>query len=706
MGDTSLVLRHAFDAGGGIVSSDFNFRDHELVVVRRSSLHLYKIHDDDTCQLRFKLPASDKEQFLHVQYAEWINAFVVFRQLGAGLHRALLQADGSSLDDLGTLSQDGASLLAVVKHSQLHEFVTADSTGGIRLWALRYSTAIASRHPSPTKQSATAALRCPTRLYIQDAKGTQWHALAMDSMHQRVIGASTRGVKLFDALSGHVLAKFQSHPIRSMAYLPWRDSILIFPSASGASTQEWNVADLDAIHRRIHDDGDQPAAAIFDQLDGHTVAMSTSVHAFATKLGIDGVVATTKSSQLVVWSAHGQVLLPLRSVASDAPPSFESSFVFCDFQCAARNWIYVVQTNDKSCRVSIVELLSRNSTARMLTSSSKLLSLRDVPFNTPPRGVAARRGYMLFGGTTSVKSIQLFEDVALPVCDLALTRHEGTSLSMRSESRSILCVGVAHDVPVICFLDYSTLLAKCIVGWSDGVLDLFQLTGQRWRMLKRPSGVLADCVCTLQVAHGIALVAGDASGSLDSWRVQEHAASDYLGAIQAHAESIVSIQNPSEMCFATISLDGQIKLWTFAQHGGGWTLAGFFHTLSSNLSVAKLVDASHICCGTESGAVELWKLPAARQATTTTTLLTAKKPLLYQPHAHRLAVTDIAVYQNVGASIDHDFTLVATMARDQTIVFWYFGDVLVPFRVVVASVAPCGGFFSTAASSYVAFLSS
>ncbi|KAH9075921.1 hypothetical protein Ae201684P_012412 [Aphanomyces euteiches] len=703
MGDTSLVLRHAFDASGGgmVVSSDFNFRDHELVVVRRSSLHLYKLHDDDTCQLRFKLPASDKEQFLHVHYAEWINAFVVFRQLGAGLHRALLQADGSSLDDLGALSpDDGASLFAVVKHSQLHEFVTADSTGGIRFWALRYSTAAAAMAPSrsktsPTKSSvAAAALRCPTRLSIQDAKGTQWHALAMDSMHQRVIGASSRGgVKLFDALSGHVLAKFQPdqrHPIRSMAFLPFRDSILVVFSASGASTEEWNVADLNAIHR-IHGDG-QPAAAIFDQLDGHTVAMSTSVHAFATKLGIDGVVATTKSSQVLVWSACGQILLPLRSVAvaawmdssSDAP-SFKSSFVFCDFQCAARNWIYVVETNDASCRVSIVELLSPNSSARMLTSSSKLWSLRDVPFNTPPRGVHARRGYMLFGGTTGVKSIQLFEDVALPVCELALTRHEG--------------VVAQQDVAVICFLDYSTLLAKCIVGWSDGVLDLFQLTGQRWRMLKRPSGILADCVCTLQVADGIALVAGDASGSFDSWRVQEDAASDYLGAIQAHAESIVSIQTPCEMCLATISLGGEIKLWTFGR--GGWTLAGFFHTLSSNLSVAKLVDAAHICCGTENGAVELWKLPAAmRQGTTTTTLLTAKKPLLYQPQAHRLAVTDVAVFQNVGASIDHDFTLVATMARDQTIVFWYFfGDVFVPFRVVVASVVPCGGFFSTAASS-------
>ncbi|CAK4691476.1 unnamed protein product [Aphanomyces euteiches] len=342
----------------------------------------------------------------------------------------------------------------------------------------------------------------------------------MDSMHQRVIGASSRGgVKLFDALSGHVLAKFQPdqrHPIRSMA------------------TEEWNFADLNAIHR-IHGDG-QPAAAIFDQLDGHTVAMSTSVHAFATKLGIDGVVATTKSSQVLVWSACGQILLPLRSVAvaawmdssSDAP-SFKSSFVFCDFQCAARNWIYVVETNDASCRVSIVELLSPNSSARMLTSSSKLWSLRDVPFNTPPRGVHARRGYMLFGGTTGVKSIQLFEDVALPVCELALTRLEG--------------VVAQQDVAVICFLDYSTLLAKCIVGWSDGVLDLFQLTGQRWRMLKRPSGILADCVCTLQVADGIALVAGDASGSFDSWRVQEDAASDYLEAIQAHAERYIGTRH-------------------------------------------------------------------------------------------------------------------------------------------------------------------
>ncbi|RLO13454.1 hypothetical protein DYB28_014018, partial [Aphanomyces astaci] len=39
-------------------------------------------------------------------------------------------------------------------------------------------------------------------------KKTHWHALCVDTKHQRIAAASPRAIKLVDALSGVILAKF------------------------------------------------------------------------------------------------------------------------------------------------------------------------------------------------------------------------------------------------------------------------------------------------------------------------------------------------------------------------------------------------------------------------------------------------------------------------------------------------------------------
>ncbi|ETV70618.1 hypothetical protein, variant [Aphanomyces astaci] len=805
---TFLLREEVLSTVGSITSSDYNFRDHELVLTNGNLIQVYSGLASDDVQLRHTWHADDGEVFLRVIYVEWNNAVLVFSAIGSALHRRLLQSDSlgnNGFDDLGVLCYEG-TLLDVAKNPDVHEVVTTDSLGGIRMWSIRGSSSTHADTPtrSTTFHSSTnntpshslvsgvttcssstsppkknECLRCPTRLHVQDTKKTTWHALCVDTKHQRIAAASPRAIKLVDALSGVILAKFptssNSTPpalVRRLAYVPLVDEILAF---GPHGVDVWNVSNVKQVPVSV------PRHAIHNalQLDDdttffHDVASCCVTHtpsAFATKSGLPAVVLLTTTSKLAFVPVQDtldeparvlafqlrSLALPLDTVSGYSPSTvsspaaavanrkpYSNGFVFSNLQHTARHFVAIVQSHTAGSCLRVVEVLSTQSTSRMVSASTNLFSLREIPFTIPaaqqrdPTGggvVRPRRGYSLFGGTVAAKSVQLFEDVALPVCELALPRHEGVDFPTVE--------GVSQ--PVICFLEYSTHLAKCIVGWSDGVLDLFSLNGHRWCLLKRPCGVMADCVCTLQLSNGVVgLVVGDAQGSLDTWLVEAHAWT-YHGTFVAHSENIVSIQNPaalpshnidddvvadkSTVCstnnnnnnaggfcrpsIVTTAFDGQIKLWewtlvdeNYSIETSGWQLVGLFKTHSINISVAKLVDRNHLCCGCEAGAVELWTLPR-HHVKGATSLLTTKKAITFSPSAHANTVTDIAVHHNIGTTVDHDFTLLATLARDHTILLWYFagGDICVPFRVVVTSAKPCGGYFSTAATpNAVSFL--
>ncbi|ETV90564.1 hypothetical protein H310_14689 [Aphanomyces invadans] len=786
---TLLLRDEIVSTVASITSSDYNFRDHELVVTNGAVLQVYTGLASDEVQLRHTWHAQGGEAFVRVVYVEWTNAFVVFCVVGPALHRRLLQlgAVGYAFDDLGVLCHEG-TLLDVAMNHNVHELVTTDSVGGIRMWSIRSASVSgdAARrggvlsngsglHDAVGNQGGTTGgtassppkklewHRCPTRLHVQDAKNTTWHVLCVDTQHQRIVAASSCAIKVFDALSGAVLAKCRhatrapAPHVRQLVYVPHVHHVL---AIGPRGVDVWDVSSLklDPTYMDVH-----PYQNAHERVDGGgaddvmSCCLTHTPSAYATKPGLAAVVILTASSKVMVvpcgeLDRHAiipplsfqlkSLQLPMDAVAdawampppSLAPPTRDGTagFVFANAQYSARDFVILVQTHPDGSCIRVVEVLSARSTSRMLTSSSKLFSLREISFtlpSPPQRGHVPRRGYSLFGGTAVAKSVQLFEDVALPVCQLALPRHEGV------DYHGLDTNGAAPD-PVLCFLEYSAYLAKVIVGWSDGVLDLFSLNGQRWRLLKRPSGVMADCVGTVQLPNAVvALVAGDADGLLDTWFIEPHA-STFCGSIAAHSEPIVSIQVPAALsypdsdsnesgiaprspasqatpcrpCMVTTAFDGQIKVWEWMVEAPisavdgthmdttRWRLAGLFKTHSIHVSVAKLVNGSHLCCGCETGAVELWALPR-RSSKGATSLGTSKKAVLFCPAAHCSAVSDVAVYRSDGSTGDPDFTLVATMARDHTILFWYFvGDICVPFRRSLLSANPCGGYFSTAAT--------
>ncbi|OQR92099.1 hypothetical protein ACHHYP_04030 [Achlya hypogyna] len=688
---------------GPIVASDYNFRDGELAITDGALLVLFG-NLEGCAELRRSVVAADGERFAHVLYIEWINAFLVLVAKGGILYRKFLPAGASQLEDATVLAPEGA-FLACAKNSSRHEILSADTSGGIKIWSAR------ARPPTATTGKARTTelrdvIKCPQRLHIQDSKCTTWQCLCVDTDNQRIFAASFRTIRFFDGVTGHILGRLPKWSVDTvvsyLVFVPSTDHLLV----QTESLEVWDVANLKATALVT----DTPLATC-PVIAGATT--TTMMHG-PTTLSLDAVYATKPGfSSVVVTDPTGRVALFLCTppsydvgVPSFAVPQLHlpstaaitmsysqtnwKSSIHCNFQYSARNFVTLIQTNGQLSKLVSLEVLAVTSTARVLTSSCRLYSLRDFGFTKATREAQLRRGYVLFGSSF----VQVFEDTCLSVCELTTERNDGAEIKDASN-------------PIITFLDYSALLGKCIVGWSDGVLDLFTITGKRWKLLKRPSGAIADCICTVQLNDDEFLfMAGDADGCIDTWCIREHVAT-HVGALSAHTYSILAILSPAATAkpaqgnlpclMVTVSCEGNVKQWNYVQDG--WVLVGFFKTISTHLTVARGIEMQYLVCGSDEGSVEVWRISVAAPPQFATT----KKPVVNVARAHARSVFEINVHQTLGSSPDHDFTLVATLAKDGSVLFWYFVhaldvETMVPFRCLAASQPPCGAFFSLTAT--------
>ncbi|EQC30120.1 hypothetical protein SDRG_12179 [Saprolegnia diclina VS20] len=706
--DLTLVLHETTPLDvAAIVDSDVNLRGDALAVTDGSVLVVYA-NVSTKLERRLTLPAADGERFLRLLYIEWINAFLVLSQKGSSIYRKFLSANANTLDDATLLCADGDVLDCVI-NSVRHEVLSADTHGGLKVWSARLRPPTAS-HPSLRRDT----VKCPQRLHIQDTKSTVWHRVCVDDDNQRIFAASARSIRMFDAVSGHVIWRLpkaaEDRSVRFLVYVPPTQHLLVYADET-ARFDVWVVHDT-AKGTSLVEDTPLTVCANVVALQLTTVVESPSRTrldgAFVTKPGFGSLVVTDRAGHVSLFQieATGYSLsvasfyvpplgLPTSSLTmrstTDTAPAWTG--IHCNFHFAARNYISLLHANGT---LAQLEVLAPSSTSRLLTSSTRLYNLRDFGFTKATRGAALRRGYVLFGNAF----VQVFEDACLAVSALATDRNDGAEIQDGSN-------------PIITFLDYAPVLAKCVVGWSDGAIDLFTITGTRWKLLKRPSGVIADCVCAFACAtnntadsESFLFTAGDADGSLDTWQLHDHVAT-YLGPMAAHTDSVLAILSPLASAkppggtppstMVTVSCDGNVKQWDFLDRK--WLLVGCFRTLSNHLTVARGLEMNYICAGSDEGSVEVWKLPLA----TPLHFGTSKKAVAHVAHAHARPIADINVYQIIGATPDLDFTLLATSAKDGSILFWLFGTSLdgaslLSFQSIATSHPVCGTFFSATAT--------
>ncbi len=85
-----------------------------------------------------------------------------------------------------------------------------------------------------------------------------------------------------------------------------------------------------------------------------------------------------------------------------------------------------------------------------------------------------------------------------------------------------------------CF-QYSQALDKCLVGWSDGAIDVYHVSGHLYRNLRKKNALRIDSLMSLELDHDKLVLAADMDGGVDIWALTEFETT-HLVSLTAHDE--------------------------------------------------------------------------------------------------------------------------------------------------------------------------
>jgi len=99
-----------------------------------------------------------------------------------------------------------------------------------------------------------------------------------------------------------------------------------------------------------------------------------------------------------------------------------------------------------------------------------------------------------------------------------------------------------------------------------------------------------------------------------------------------------------------------------------WSLIGYIRTTSRNLSISKTLELECLCCGYESGVLEIWKLPKLDPPSSLISdgtakfsvgsvnrgMVTIRKPFFVSSKVHTSSISNLLIYNSIGATNDYD----------------------------------------------------
>ncbi|KAG7394773.1 hypothetical protein PHYBOEH_004679 [Phytophthora boehmeriae] len=137
-GDVTLALRGERIPLRHAVSSAFNHSRHELLVATPPALCLYGKMLTAGGDLLATLEADEGLHFQAVLYLPWLDAYSVIVVLGNGKieHRIVSTDLKTSLTSHTIIEKDG-QIFTALANPHRRELITADSDGGLKVWALR-----------------------------------------------------------------------------------------------------------------------------------------------------------------------------------------------------------------------------------------------------------------------------------------------------------------------------------------------------------------------------------------------------------------------------------------------------------------------------------------------------------------------------------------------------------------------------------------
>ncbi|KAL4085852.1 hypothetical protein PRIC1_014861 [Phytophthora ramorum] len=192
--DVTLTLRGERIPLRNAVSSVYNRSHQELLVATPTALYLYGKMLTAGGDLLATLAAEENVYYQFAIHLPWLDAYsVIVTNASGGIEHRIVSSDLKTSLTSHTLLEKGGQFYTALANPHRRELITADTDGGIKVWALRV---IAT---TQNNGGFKGVLRVHTA--ANSTKKPYYRHLRMSFDGQRVFAATSSKVCVFDAAS-------------------------------------------------------------------------------------------------------------------------------------------------------------------------------------------------------------------------------------------------------------------------------------------------------------------------------------------------------------------------------------------------------------------------------------------------------------------------------------------------------------------------
>ncbi|TMW60327.1 hypothetical protein Poli38472_000369 [Pythium oligandrum] len=688
----SLALRGEKLAYRNAVASCYNRVRHQLLVASAPLLSLY----GDLLELGGvvvgTLTGEENTQFQFVMHLPWLDAYsVIATDIDGNVHHRVVSWNLKMSWMSHTVAEKAAFYAGIVNGSR-KEIITSDSTGGFRVWALRFT-------PS-------SGYKGFLRVHAGNRK-SHYRYLFLTRNEEVILACTPSRIQAFDATTCARITTLYRSTTGSIAHVGWDD-------------------ESDALHLSLSNQPRQVLKYTLASNRGRQLVLNSEAKACANE---DIAVFTTANVD--------QSALKAETV------NFDGIFFVddCGNFTVSANRSLEVDGDSSNQQAPTISLQLSPSTEHYL----ELHTLSSAQYRTFVVAVCSSGIYVI--ETFLPGSITRRVITNVPGTSLKATQHgewrriavhcaEPPSLLLLDSEEDQFCAMVLQPPGVTdssstsgqpklpSLVDYAAFPDAIVMAWSNGLVSRYSLTTGRTQAMfcvKNPTTLV---VLRISVGNQL-IVVGDEDGVIAVWSVAVDREQKEISTHEVCSGRVAAILNicmakTVEAAISLISLSsgGDVKMWSmqFGQAAVQWTLLACFHTYASSLSASALLSPGYVFCGSEEGGFECWKVPDASAIMATSTLHPSHRAVVVKRPVHSLDVHLSRICQIVVEPGDagkrmteapvylDEFTWIVTYDSDAIALIWCMSpSFLYPHRRIKLHGNPLGSYLTLHDSTALRF---
>ncbi|KAL7680220.1 hypothetical protein Plhal304r1_c068g0156181 [Plasmopara halstedii] len=603
----TLTLRDNQISLNNAVFSVYNKDRHELLVGTPKSLSVYSKLLTLGGDLQATLEAEEYAQYLFALYLPWLDAyFVVMATSNEDIEYRIMSSDLKTSLMSHMFANIGGQFNTASANTQRRELITADTDGGIKVWAPRAITTAGNG------KKFKLVLRVHTAVNMEK-KPTYYHlSMSFDGRH--IFAATKTKLFLLDAASCHRLpcrisetkstvSRMECGNSDNSIYIAFKFNLrkvckYVFV-VKGGVVQFQKVAEYEH---------NQELAVFTESSEYCSSLLVLDVCAAFIVVDVASTQSDNRYSDADVQSEKSAISLPVDSslkryialhtmVASDGRNFAFAvrSTGFCILELVSSNIRGRVPCNKLGCEVS---------TYYEKSSNNRALMAYDHRFSTTQVGFFQ-------------EGISNFHFASIPTLDV--------SNQMKERNMYLADYVIASD--------------SVIALYSHGLAIKYNLFDNRITTIAPPFQSL-DTIATTLVSlpfSGCSCVGiGDSSGAVQIFAISNDTqesnywisrkqvyANDRVAVLINLTDTILKSHKNVEFSILSVSRRGDVQRWQIkkvdapsnriADTDFKWDLLVCFRTEAQNVSTATIKLPEFLFCGFDGGTIECWRLPSEKQ---------------------------------------------------------------------------------------------